>query len=972
MKKLPGMGRFISIYAVMLMLVGLFSATPHASADSRPTLKVGYIDVPNYISKGEDGYYSGFIYDYLEAISVYGGYRFEYVPGTPTDCIRRMMAGEIDLVAALPDIGNANPDMLLSERAITYAPVGVVLREGKSLGTGQRLRIGYAPGVYPHGDIAASLGEYGLSEGADYALIPYPVPGEMIAGYEGGGLDGYIDAAVFHGQRHPMAAYLFTRRFAVGMRKDRSEIRERIDRAAEKIIMVNPQLRDQLYSKYFHDGMPLLLEPEEKAYLAEHPVIRAAASPGQRPYSYFEDGEAKGVVSDIVRVMEEDLGIKFDFTETKNNSELMDILSSGKVDVVADCFANYNWGHEHNALLSFPYLRINYVPVMRRDASMDGTWTVAAPRGHLFTHEYVEKTYPADKLMYFDTIAECMKAVNEGRADVTFINAITVQHDIDRGEYLNLYTNGNVAFSHMVSFAAGKDADPRLVHILDKEINHIGSARVNDIVTRHTFEAERNRSLKAYIAQNPIPAIAAVAAALLAVIGGLVYVIKLRERSAEKLYDVAYHNSLTGIHNVRWFERNIPDLIRQHTEDWEAGRLFVMVLSTRRIDLLKASLNRKTVSDGIRRLVMRAREDNGWILAEGISSELTHLYVLGRLEDGMELRDAAEMYARSASMMKSHGYDVHMDYYFGLCAVPPGKEPDVTSLIVGADTAQSEAMENGDYIGIYDEKLQQKRLKQKEIEVLMNKALKNEEFKIWLQPKYDIRTHKIIGAEALARWQSPELGFVMPGLFISLFEKNGFIIEFDYYVLEHVCKLQRRRLDEGKSIVPFSVNQSGLHIKEPGYLDRLRGIMSRYDLPDGAIDLEITETAFVDFDTQEGRENSSAVIAGMKEMGFTVSMDDFCTGYSSIAMLQHLDMDVMKIDRAMLLASESSRRGQKIMRQVVALGQTLNMLVLCEGVETPEQEALLLENGCYYAQGFLFGKPMPSDDYFAFADSMSG
>ena len=395
-----------------------------------------------------------------------------------------------------------------------------------------------------------------------------------------------------------------------------------------------------------------------------------------------------------------------------------------------------------------------------------------------------------------------------------------------------------------------------------------------------------------------------------------------------------------------------------------------MVLSTQRIDLLKASLNPKAVADGIRELVERVREKNPWLLLDGLSSELTHLYVLGRLEDGMTLRGAAEKFAADTALLSRPGYDIHMQYYFGLCSVPAENTPSIATLMANADTAQTEAIEMGDNIGVYDEKLQQKRLKQKTVSQLKRKALANGEFQIWLQPKYDIRTHRIIGAEALTRWQSPELGFVMPGLFIDVFEKTGFIIEFDYHILETVCKLQRKRIDEGKPVIPFSVNQSGLHIREPGYLDRLREIFERYNLPHGAIDLEITETAFVDFDTQDGKENSAAIIAAIKEMGCTVSMDDFCTGYSSIAMLQHLDMDIMKIDRAMLLASESSVRGQKIMRRVVALGHDLDMLVLCEGVETKEQEQFLLENGCHYAQGFLFGRPMPAEEFFAFADKL--
>ena len=195
-------------------------------------------------------------------------------------------------------------------------------------------------------------------------------------------------------------------------------------------------------------------------------------------------------------------------------------------------------------------------------------------------------------------------------------------------------------------------------------------------------------------------------------------------------------------------------------------------------------------------------------------------------------------------------------------------------------------------------------------------------------------------------------------------EKNGFILEFDYYVLENVCRLQRQRLDEGKPLIPFSVNQSGLHIREPGYLDRLREIIGRYHLPPGALDLEITETAFVDFDTKDGKGNSAAIIAAMKEMGCTVSMDDFCTGYSSLSMLQNLPMNVMKIDRSILWSAETSPRSISILRHVIALGKALSMSVLVEGIETKEQEELLLALGCDSGQGYLYSKPMPAHEFY--------
>ena len=959
-----------AFFIVILLVLHLILPCASAADRDLPLLRVGYTDVPGYISKGEDGYFRGFLYDYLEAIAIYGGYRFEYVEAQPTQCVEKLQLGEIDLMAALPDEGNAFPDLATTQHAITYSPIGVTSRPEKTLAPGQGLRIGYTSFICSEQDIISSLQSYGMQEGSDFVLVPAERFFQIITMFKNGEIDAFVDAAVYHSTEAPMDAYLFTKRFSIATRDDHTEILEKINHAIAKLMLLNPHIRGQLYAKHAgQHGSPLLLTREEKEYLATHPVISAAASPGQKPYTYFEDGEAKGVIAEIMHLMEKDLGVRFDVRETKNSGELMQLLTKGEIEAVADYYDDHNWGHLHNAILTVPYLTINYVPVMRRDRNTPEAPLVACVKSHFYTHEYVEKKFSADQLVYFDTVDECMEAVNRGTADVTFLKAITVEHDIEQGNYLNLYTNGSVVFSHQVSLAVSETADPRLVQILNKEINHLGQAPIGEIMTRHMFEVEQNRSLKAYIAKNPLQSLSILATLFLAVIGFQIYLMYIRQRAADQAQAIAHQNLQTGLPNVRWFEKIAPRLFKKYAKDRKAGKLFVMVLSTQRIDLLKASLNPEAVAAGIRELVERARKLNPWILLDGLSSELTHLYVLGRLEEGMTLHSAAKKFAADTALMSSQGYDIHMQYHFGLCSVPASnEEPAISALMADADTAQMEAMERGDMIGVYDEKLQKKRLQQKMIEKLMQKALANDEFQIWLQPKYDIRTHTIIGAEALTRWQSPELGFVMPGLFIDVFEKTGFILEFDYHTLDTVCRLQKRRIEEGKPVIPFSVNQSGLHIREPGYLDRLREIFNRYHLPSGAIDLEITETAFVDFDTQDGKENSSAIIAAIKEMGCTVSMDDFCTGYSSIAMLQHLDMDIMKIDRAMLLASESSDRGQKIMRRVVALGHDLNMLVLCEGVETKEQEQFLLDNDCHYAQGFLFGKPMPAEEFFAFAD----
>ena len=381
---------------------------------------------------------------------------------------------------------------------------------------------------------------------------------------------------------------------------------------------------------------------------------------------------------------------------------------------------------------------------------------------------------------------------------------------------------------------------------------------------------------------------------------------------------------------------------------------------------MKATYDQNVLFTGIAGLTANVREKNPWILYDSISSELSQMYILGRREDGMTSMDAAEHIINDAAEIPGESGAIRMNYRIGLCDLPPEGELDLPHLMANAAIARNEATLHGETTGIYDEALQNRRILERKIEDLMYKALEYEEFEIWLQPKYELTNRRVIGAEALVRWQSPELGFLMPYQFITLFEKNGFIIPFDYYMLEHVFRLQKQLLADGHQLSPIAVNQSGLHMREAGYLGRMREMLKLYDLPPHAVELELTETAFIDFDTKEAEGGAADIVANLREMGYAVAMDDFCTGYSSIAMLQRIPMDVMKIDRAMLLASENSPRGQKILRNVAGFGKSLDMLVLCEGIETEEQEALLLANGCQYGQGFLFARPMPAGKYAAF------
>lgn len=261
-------------------------------------------------------------------------------------------------------------------------------------------------------------------------------------------------------------------------------------------------------------------------------------------------------------------------------------------------------------------------------------------------------------------------------------------------------------------------------------------------------------------------------------------------------------------------------------------------------------------------------------------------------------------------------------------------------------------------VAFYDGKIREISLREKDFENAMPQALENREFECYLQPKYGTNSREIVGAEALIRWNSKEFGFVCPGDFIPLAEKNGFVVELDFFILEEVCKMLRRWLDNGKTPIVISVNQSRLHINDDDYIWRLREIVDKYEIPYEYIELELTESVFT-----EDADRMIAIMQKLHEIGFKLSIDDFGSGYSSLNLLKDIPADVLKIDREFFNGTVNSKKGRAVISSVVDMAKNLEMNVISEGVETQDQIDFLQEIDCNMVQGYYFSKPMKLKEF---------
>jgi len=252
-----------------------------------------------------------------------------------------------------------------------------------------------------------------------------------------------------------------------------------------------------------------------------------------------------------------------------------------------------------------------------------------------------------------------------------------------------------------------------------------------------------------------------------------------------------------------------------------------------------------------------------------------------------------------------------------------------------------------------------KLIEEKKIENKMAKALESGQFSVYLQPKFDIDVNKVAGAEALVRWQDPERGMIMPNDFISLFEKNGFILKLDLFVFEKVCKIIRSWLDAGAVPIPISVNLSRTYLDSLVFLENLEKIRNQYDVPAKYIELELTESI-----VYENMGLLLTIINKIHSLGYTCSIDDFGSGYSSLNLLRNVPVDTLKLDRGFFLESEESpERGNAVITSVIDLARKLNMKTVSEGVESVVQVNFLKDAQCDLVQGYVFSKPVPITEF---------
>ena len=418
--------------------------------------------------------------------------------------------------------------------------------------------------------------------------------------------------------------------------------------------------------------------------------------------------------------------------------------------------------------------------------------------------------------------------------------------------------------------------------------------------------------------------------------------IKLRESAS--IANLLKRDNVTGLCSKQYFYRLVEE-----TFSGNPSGSYDMVCSD--VDDFKELNDRygeANCDDLLRRLAQRMREVMPGLVVAGRTGSDRFAFLLEHQEPGWE--DALTSVAEGLSI-------AGLGVKFGIVENVDASEP--ITMICNKGITAIETIK--DLVGVatarFNGEMHERQVMEQVIRETMEEALEERQFFICFQPKLDVQTGKAGGAEALVRWNHPELGLVSPDVFITLFERNGFIARLDMFVWEEACRQIRRLIDNGLPVVPISVNMSRLDFDVPDLPNRIAQLADAYGIDRSLLHLELTETAYSD-----SPETVTRMLEELKGLGFCTELDDFGSGYSSLSSLNTLPLDVMKLDMS-LIRQATKLNDFRIVESVIKLGKTLQMETVVEGVDTAEEAARVSEIGCDFIQGYYYSKPLVREEF---------
>lgn len=940
------------LLTILLLPTLLFSLA--ADGGQGHKVRVGYFLQPGYQELTSKGRQAGYNYDYLQAIARHTQWEYEFITtnekGEPIswgECLSMLERGELDLLGCVIPTPQREETFAFPDLAAGQMFTSLFVRaDSPYVADDLEALDGITVGAALSSSNDESLLEFAKSSGfAVGRLVDCPTQDRLLDALK----NKEVDACVL-GNYQPtpdmrvIASFAPTPFYFITT-KGNEKVLVGLNRALNAIAISDRHFAQNLDIKYnLTDSGEVILSEKERQYVQRQGPLKVVCDASWFPLFDYDRMEKKatGLIPDLFALLSQRTGLTFEFVYAEEQSP-------PQADLRACFVCNLPAAQELGLEITDPYLNMPMVLVQK--PQQDGSlYTVASlPRFHDF-----EAIFGEEKelhYLFYDTPRECFAALRDGQADQIVINAYAANYYLMQSRYLTYLRSGVQGTAVSVGVAIEPDVPSRmtLLSILNKAIASVSATELNDLMTKNMME----KSGQIDFMVNRLPA-GMLLLLVLVQLGALVLLLVLLVKNSKQ--NKAVNQSLARIDAMRVTDE-LTGLLNRQGFDEAAGRLLDKnpargyVVVTYDVNHFR-EYNELHGFDAGNRMLRRIATLSCDQLEQGeLCARLDGDHFACLLHRGVEqtVRQIKDMNERIGEMVKNRTLLIS----YGICEITD-KSVSISTMRDNADAAKRAVKGNyNQYIAVYDHALSMRQLEDVMLVNRMDEALQNGEFVVYYQPKYDAISEEMTSAEALVRWKQQDGAILSPGRFIALFESNGLIKKIDWHVFDEVCRMQRRRLEQGLMCVPVSVNFSRAHIFESDFATRLKEMAAMYQVPRGLLEVEVTESALA-----TGLEEITRAVSSIKAAGFSVAIDDFGSGLSSLGMLKEVDADVIKFDRSFMSDNCRSEKGRSLLRCILQFAGETKIKTVAEGVETREQLLLLRRYGCREIQGFYFDPPL--------------
>ncbi len=949
--------KFLFYVLVFALLLSFFQTSTIKADDEKKVIRVGY-DQDSHFIQEKNGTYFGYGVEYLNKISEYTDWTFEYVKvASWSETFQKLRYKEIDLICTAHYTEEHAEEFLYSNIPFGYETTllythpdsGITYQDHDAL---ENSKVGLLLENYSAVDFINYAENYHLK----YEAVYFKSKNDMKDALDRGEIDFFAIGSRYGTASLSLFDRLNANAFYCITNKDNPEIIQELELTIQEIMFDFPDFEGNLNAKYFgHNSLSStpLYTKEELNFIENCDTVKIKIFIDQHPSCYVSNGNLQGIWPDYLGVISEKSGINFEIESVHPDEN----ISEGYQELIHNnilflCTSNaINNSNISNFITSSTLMdiEISYVALKSEfiNNASNGN-TIALTNELSYLEPLLTQINPNYEFVYYEDAEKCFDAVINNETDITVQSDFRTSYLLQKPKYADKLTQlPKHDFNNEMHLVASENQE-MLITILNKAISHITDEEKNALIQKelllHPYQFQFNDIWYKYWQWFILSIIIIIIALIVyTTLTQRITKLKIEEHENKILRHKLQLDEITELYNRTYFFEIAQDTINNSNEE--------MCIVTMNINNFKIINELYGMPIGDKLLLeianqLKAIGEKHNIIIARFASDHYYMCMSKRVFDIIELPQTFKTFLE----------DVDIRVTYGVYLISGKTEIPVNVMCDKALVAAHEKNHNYvDYIHFYNDTEHKQRLIEQEIENDMEKALAENQFYIQIQPKFHSHTLKIVGGESLVRWNHPEKGFISPGTFIPVFEKNGFIIHLDYFVWEETCKFISKRKKDGLFYVPISINISRAHFYGHDLMYRLTSLIKKYDLTPADVELEITESL-----CGEKPDLIYEKIRTLQNIGFKIAMDDFGSGYSSLNMLKEMPLDIIKMDLKFL--DNDQEKSRLILKSLIEMAQNMDLLVVVEGVELLTQVEFLSQFKDCVLQGYYFSRPiMPNE-----------